>query len=236
MGYRFLLWRDKLLLLSLLALFNSGSTYIRVLLRSALEGPEFKWSYYAGVRSNGKPAMVSGEGLFGHTDALLISAFAVLWLLWAVSRKPDRFSVAALAGWNSLQLGSAVWLAASFGDSLRVSKETLGIVDVSFAWFSLPPLAIAWGLSTALLIRTWRRGEPERGATWTRLNTGFAAVGAGACLLSGLLLNSGVQHGIADVLGLVLIYLGLFVFLLGITPWESKRLPARTVMAAPSTS
>jgi hypothetical protein len=225
MRYRFLLWRDKLRLLCLLALFTAGSTHLRVVLRSALEGREFQWSYYAGVRPDGKAAMISGEGLFGHVDALLVSAFAVLWLLWAVSRKPDRFTVTALAGWSTLQLGSALWLAANLGDSLRVSKETIGIVDASFAWFTLPPLAVACLLSAALLLRTWRRADPPPASPWTRLNTALLAVGAGACALSALLLNGGAQHGTADLLGLILMYLGLLAFLLGLSPWGGASAP-----------
>tara|TARA_R110002124_G_C8934326_1_gene512245 strand:+ start:1540 stop:2217 length:678 start_codon:yes stop_codon:yes gene_type:complete len=223
MTYRFSLWRDKLLLLSLLALFNAGSSHIRVLLRSLLEGADFRWSYYVGVRNGERPAIASGQGMFGHTDTILIGSLVLLWMLWAVSRRPDRFMVTALAGWTTLQLGSALWLAAQLGDDLRISKETIGLINVSFAWVIVPPLIISWLLSMALLVRTLlRRSEPAAAASWTPVNTVSLAVAAGGLALSGVALNFGVQHGAGDLLGIGLIYASLFALMLGLAPWERK--------------
>lgn len=223
MTYRFPLWRDKLLLATLLALFLTGSTYIRVLLRSLLEGPGFLWSYYAGVRSSDTPAIVTGHGLFGHTDTLLTGTFVVLWLMWAASRRPDRFTTTGLLGWTTLQLGSAIWLAAHLGDDLRVSKETIGLINVSFAWTSMPPLVIAWMLSAALWVRTMiRRADPGPDVPWSKPNTGCLILSAVAFGASAFALNAGVQHGPGDLAGIVLMYMGLTMLLLALAPWERK--------------
>lgn len=222
MTYRLTLMDDKLLLASLLALFLAGSSYVRVLLRSVVEGPVFQWSYFGGVGA-AAPATVQGQGLIGHTDTILVGAFAVIWLLWAVSHRPDRFMVAALIGWNSLQLGSALWLAARFGDELRVSKETIGLIDVSFAWFTLPPLVLAWVLSVVLGLRTWRRADPASTPSWTRRNTALALVAAAALAGSAVALNLGAQHGPGDFAGVGLMYVGLLAMLLALAPWRAVR-------------
>lgn len=223
MTYRFPLWRDKLLLVTLLAVFTTGSTYIRVLLRSLLEGPGFLWSYYAGVKSSDAPAIVSGHGMFGHTDTLLFGAFVVLWLIWAASRRPDRFVITALAGWTTLQLGSAIWLASQLGDDLRVSKETIGLVNVSFAWIVMPPLVLAWLLTAALWVRTMmRRADPGPDARWIMPNTACLIAAVIGCGAAAIALNMGEQHGAGDFAGIVLMYLSLTALLLALAPWERK--------------
>lgn len=223
MTYRFPLWRDKLLLVTLLALFTTGSTYIRVLLRSLLEGPGFLWSYYAGVKSSDTPATVSGHGMFGHTDTLLIGAFVVLWLIWAAGRRPDRFIITGLLGWTTIQLGSAIWLASQLGDDLRVSKETIGLINVSFAWTTMPPLVIAWLLSAALWVRTMmRRADPGPDAPWSTPNTVGIITAVIGCGASAFALNMGAQHGPGDLAGIVLMYLSLTALLLALAPWERK--------------
>lgn len=223
MTYRFTLWRDKLLLVTLIAVFITGSTYIRVLLRSLLEGPAFRWSYYAGVLDSERAAVASGHGMFGHTDILLINALVVLWLCWAASRRPDRFVVTALAGWTSLQLGSAVWLASQLGDDLRVSKETIGLIDVSFAWTTMPPLIVAWLLSMVLMVRTLtRHADPVKDAPWSVVNTACMATALACGAGVAFALNMGPQHGAGDLAGIVLMYMGLCAILLGLAPWERK--------------
>lgn len=221
MGYRFLLWRDKLLLATLLALFNGGSTYLRVLLRALIEGREFTWSYYAGLAADGRPAMVSGAGLSGDLAYLLLSAAVMIWLLWAVSRRPDRLTLAALVGWSSLELGKAVWITALSAERPTISMETIGVVNAPLAWFSLPPLGIAWLLSVALLLRG-RRDDSSEPLAWTRLNTVILLVGAVALGAAWPVMNLGPQHGQFDLLGLGLIYLGLLACLLGIAPWAAS--------------
>lgn len=224
MGYRLLLGRDKLLLVSLLALFNSGSTYIRVALRALLEGRSFQWSYYAGLKADGtSPSLISGYGLHGHTEPLLVEAFVVIWLLWLGCRKPDGVFKAAFATWATIKLGMALWLAAGLGDQLRVSMETIGIVNAPMAWFTVPPLALTWLMSAALLARHVTRPGSLPEIRWTRVNTGLLIGGAALLLLSALVLNLGVQHGLGDVVGIAVMYAALLALILGACPWEGRR-------------
>jgi hypothetical protein len=58
--YRCRLWQDKLLLLALIATFYAFSSYVRVAIRTIIEGPTFQWACFAGVKADGVVAVVSG--------------------------------------------------------------------------------------------------------------------------------------------------------------------------------
>jgi len=221
-GYRFLLWRDKLLLVSLLALFNSGSTEIRVALRSLVEGHSFLWSSYAGVTRDGAAARISGAGLYGDAEPLLVGAFAVIWLLCAGLRRPSFGFAAAFAAWATIKLAVAIWLTAQLGEDLRISMDTIGIRNAPMAWLTLPPLILTWLLSATLLFRNWNRSGSPGPAAWTSLNTTLLAAAGGALLTSWLALNFGSQHGPGDLVGVALVYVGLLSILLGLAPWERR--------------
>jgi hypothetical protein len=216
------LWQDKLLLLSLLLFFYTYSSPIRVAIRAALEGRDFSWGYPSGITATGKVAMVSGKGLFGHTDHILFLAFAVAWILCAGLRKPDRGFQVALVGWTSIGLGVGLWLGIGAGDSLTSNKETLGLSGLSYLWMEVLPAGIAWLVATALLIRNVRKGVQQPSPSWTRLNSILMAGGAGLLVLAAILLNIGPQHGAADFNGVGMMYIGLILFFLGMSPWQNK--------------
>ena len=222
MRYRYILWTDKLLLLSLLAFFYAYSTFVRVAIRAAFEGPEFTWSYYSGVRTDGSLAIASGAGLFGHTSFVLTSAFAVVWLLCMGFRRPDRFFQTAMFAWTSIGFGVGVWLTHQFGDSLTTDKQTLGLSGLSLLWTDLLPSFIAWLLAVAVAVRGSLGPRAEASAGWERVNGWL--LGAFAVLMSAaaIVLNLGPQHGQADFNGMGLLYLAFFSFMLGISPWEAS--------------
>ena len=219
-GYTYLLWRHKLLLGALLALLNAQSTYLRVLIRSVIEGPAFQWGYPVGVR-DGEAVMASGRGLLGHADHILVHGLVVAWLVWAGCRRADRAFRVALFGWTSIMLGLEVWFAATFGADMLVNKETIGLVNVPAVYIVLPPVALTWLLALCLLVQN-RPDAALPVAGWTRLNTAF--LGLGGLLLAGaaVMLNLGAQHGGGDLAGIVLIYMALTAAFLGLSPWKKK--------------
>jgi hypothetical protein len=223
MNYRFLLLRDKLLLLTLFALFYAYSSPVRVAVRALLEGSQFSWSYPLGVRLDGEIAAASGKGLFGHTSYILFVAFAILWLLCAGLRRPDGWFRGALAGWTSIGFGVDVWLTAELGDGLTSNKTTLGLSNLSYLWTEVVPAGAAWFLAMALLTRGWFRGSAAaQGAPWRRINTMFGLAAAGFLLLAAVLLNMGPQHGPADFNGIGMMYLAFLLALLSLSPWERR--------------
>ncbi len=219
MTYRFPVWRDKLLLFALLALFYTYSSVLRVAIRAVLEGRDFGWAYYSGVAPDGSAAVAEGHGLFGHTDYLLVNALVVLWLLCAGLRKPDRFFQSALVGWTSIGFGMSLWLTFRFGSGLTSSKETLGLTALTHGWTDLLAPGIAWLLSVALLIRGAPHAADHPGR-WTALNRVLLLGSVGFLLVAALVLNLGQQHGGADFAGISAIYIVFFLFLLGVSPWE----------------
>lgn len=224
-----MLWEDKLLCLALLAFFYAYSSPVRVAIRSAFEGRQFSWGYPSGVTESGKVAMVSGKGLFGHTDYILLTSFAAIWILCAGMRKPDRFFQVALAGWTSIGLGVGLWLGLDQGDSLTSNKQTLGLTGLSYLWMEVLPAAIAWLLALAVLLRGWLRRESQfAAAAWTRLNTILLASAAAFLVLAGVLLNIGPQHSTADFNGVGSTYVSLILFLLGIAPWQERAADGKT--------
>lgn len=220
MGYRYLLWRDKLLLITLVLFFYSYSSPIRVVVRSLLEGREFKWAYYAGVTPDGKAAVAHGEGLYGHFDYVLLNAFAIVWLLCMGLRQPDSFFRCALVAFTSIGLASAIWLELGIEGNLQVGKETLGLEGLSFLWSELFPTFLAWSSASALLIWGICRETILPRPAWTPLNKWLLAAAAVILGLAALLLNFGEQHGWVDFNGIGMIYLALILFLIGMSPWE----------------
>lgn len=225
MRYKFALWRDKLLLLTLLAFFYAYSSPVRVAIRAALEGRDFSWGYTSGITPEGKIAMAWGKGLQGHTDYILHAAFPVIWLLCAVMRRPDRFVQAALVGWTSIGLGVGLWLGFSLGDSLTSSKQTLGLTGLSYMWMEVLPAAVAWLLALALFVRGPSQAQQEARSVWLRINTMLITCAAGFMLLSAFLLNAGPQHGNADFHGVGMMYFALIFLMLGVAPWEKRSAP-----------
>jgi len=228
MRYRYKLWDDKLLLLTLIVFFYAYSSPVRVATRAALEGRDFSWAYVSGIASSGGAAVASGRGLFGHTDYILFLAFAVAWLLCMGLRKPDGHFRAGLAGWTSIGFGVGLWLAIRMGDRLTVGKQTLGLADLSFLWTQVAPAGAAWLLAAILLVRGERGGSPPR-AEWTRLNALLMAAAAGFLVLAAVLLNVGPQHGRADFHGVGMMYFGFTLLMLGLSPWEARPRDRRDV-------
>jgi hypothetical protein len=218
-----MLWEDKLLCLALLMFFYAYSSPVRVAIRSAFEGRQFSWGFPSGVTESGKVAMMSGKGLFGHTDYILLTSFAVIWILCAGMRKPDRFFQVALAGWTSIGFGVGLWLGLDQGDSLTSNKQTLGLAGLSYLWMEVLPAVVAWLLALAVLVRGWVRGDSQpAAAAWTRLNTILLTSAAAFLVLGGVLLNIGPQHGAADFNGVGMTYVSLILFLLGVAPWRER--------------
>jgi hypothetical protein len=221
MKYRFLLWQDKLLLLTLIVFFYAYSSPIRVALRAGLEGSEFSWGYASGVRLDGQVAMAHGHGFYGHSDYILFIAFSVAWLLCAGLRKPDAFFRAGIAIWTSIGFGVGLWLTFALGTSLTSNKDTLGATNLSYFWTEVAPAGLAWVLALALLIRS-RRAPPPPPTRWTRINTMLNVGAAAFFTLAAILLNAGPPHGDADFNGVGMLYIGLMLLLLGAAPWERQ--------------
>ena len=222
MTVRFALWHDKLLLVTLGLFFFAQSTYIRVALRSAFEGPSFGWGYFSGLQRSGEIAMVRGEGFSGHTDYLAARAFIVVLVLLLGLRRPDGIFRFALLTWTSLSLGVAAWVITMSNEAVTVSKETLGLVNVpAGVWLLLPP-GLAWLAAIWLFVRDW--GQPVvAGAAWGLTNTVLIAAGILALAAAAYLLNAGPQHGSADFLGIGVMYLSLTFLLAGLAPWQEAR-------------
>ncbi len=219
---RYALFRDTLLLLALVALMVDQSTYLRVLLRATFEGVEFQWGYTAGVSAAGDAAIADGTGLFGHLDLPLTHAVILGWLIVAGCRRPDRYFCVLLFIWTSIAFGLALWSGLTFGQELRVSKETLGLRDVPAIWFSLPPSALAWIASGALLARGLLRRTPVYSINWTGLNSALTLLGLMCLAASYVLLNFGQQHDAFDKAGVAMLYVGFSCVFLGVSPWESR--------------
>jgi hypothetical protein len=232
--YRYVLWSDKLLLLSLLVFFYAYSTFVRVAARAAIEGPDFTWSYYSGFRIDGSLAIAGGAGLLGHTSFLLTSAFVVVLLLCMGFRKPDRFFQVALLGWTSIGFGVGLWLTHQFGDSLTTDKRTLGLSGLSVLWTSLLPSFATWLLAVALAVRGRLRPRPEFTAGWAPVNYWLLGTFVAVMLAAAVVLNLGPQHGEADFHGTGVLYLAFFCFMLGISPWEAREQPLGLTAAAQS--
>jgi hypothetical protein len=221
MTYRFLLWRDKHLLLALIALFYAYSSYLRVAVRAGIEGRDFTWAYYGGVNADGSAAVVQGAGLYGHSSFLLVQAAVLLWLMCAGLRKPDRFFIAALAGWTTINVGTGLWIMSAFGADLTVEMQTLGI-SLPYFWITLLPEIASLLLAVTLLVRGLMRPRILPDARWTRLNSVLVAASVVPLLLAAFLLNLGPQHGTADFHGVGMTYIAILLFFVGMCPWERR--------------
>lgn len=221
MAGRFLLWRDKLLLVALGLFFFENSTYLRVAIRSALEGPAFQWAYYAGVTHTGAMAMVRGRGFLGHADYILAQAFIVLLLLVMGLRRPDRIFSGALLAWTSIALGMNAWLLWVAGDRMSSTKDTLGIT-IPAGWTDLLWPGAAWLAAFALFARDLLTRRDAPAIVWTGTNTILLAGAALVLAISGVLMNLGGQHGQMDFMGIGLIYVALTLFLAGLSPWGKR--------------
>lgn len=220
-GYRYLLLRHKLLLATAAALLTAQSTYIRVLFRAAVEGPVFSWAYVSGVDRQGDAVTAGGHGLTGHVEYLLIHALGLLWLLWAGLRRADGLFRLALFGWMTLALGMELWFASTFGVEMTVTKRTIGLIGVPAVYINLPPIALTWLLSLALLVQN-RPDAALPVASWTPLNSILIGAGAVGLVAAGVALNTGEQHGSGDLTGVILIYVALTALFLGASPWARR--------------
>lgn len=222
MAHRFLLWRDKLLLAALAFFFLDNSSYLRVVLRSALEGPGFQWGYFAGLTRDGDIAMVRGHGLLGHAEYIFAQAFIVLLLLVLGLRRPDRLFAGALFVWTSVSLCITVWVMLGSREPITVSRDTLGVVAAPADWGMIAWPAAAWLAATALFAREIFAPRAQAATAWTPTNNLLLLGGAAALVASAALLNLGAQHGAADFTGIGLIYLALMFLALGASPWARR--------------
>jgi hypothetical protein len=231
MKHRYLLWQDKLLLLALLSTFYAYSSYIRVAIRALVEGPAFRWAYFAGVTPNGSVAVVSGQGIYGSFDYVLTAAFAVTFLLWCGLRRPDAHFRAGLLGWTSLGAAAALWLTLGTTDRLASGKETLGLADLPHFWVEVLPVLLAWSLALLLVLRGRQPSDSRPRPAWSPANRAFALAALACMGLAGLLLNLGPQHGSADFGGIGLLYASLCLAWLAASPWKA---PAGRAAADPA--
>lgn len=222
MRVRLALWNDKLLLLTLGLFFFAQSTYIRVALRSAFEGPSFGWGYFSGLQRNGDIAMVRGEGFTGHTDYLAAKAFIVVLILLLGLRRPDGIFRFALLAWTSISLAIASWVISFSSEPLIVSKETLGLVNLPAGTWLLMPHGLAWLAALSICMRDWGRTAQDS-AAWGVTNTVFVATAILTLASSAYLLNAGPQHGSADFLGIGIMYLSCMFLLAGFAQWQEIR-------------
>jgi len=217
----FALWKNKLLLLTLLQFFLENSTYLRVFIRSALEGSDFRWAYYAGLSRAGDTVLAHGVGLSGHTAFILANAFVVGLLLVMGLRRADATFRTALLTWTAATLSLHAWILFGANQELMHSRETLGQVAMTVDWTSLiwPALACV----SALLL--WLRGLTRVDnieAAWSKTNTILLACAAAALVAAGTLLNFGEQHGKWDFTGMGLIYAFLFLMFAALAPWRAR--------------
>lgn len=217
---RFLLGRDKALLATLGLLFMSHSTFLRVTLRAALEGPSFGWGYFNGLKANGAVAQVSGHGFQGDAGYLLAQAFIVTLLLVLGTRRPDGIWRLALLTWTSITLGLSIWVIGFSSETITVSKETLGMINVPAGMSLLLWPGLAWLAALLLVLRSAWRPAPVIAAPWSAMNTGLMLLAGLTLVGAGLLLNLGAQHGGADFMGIGLIYIALVLGFAGLCPWE----------------
>lgn len=214
------LWKNKLLLTTLLLFFLENSTYLRVFIRSALEGSDFGWAYYAGLSRAGDTILARGVGLSGHTAFILANAFVVGLLLVMGLRRPDGVFRTALLAWTASALALQAWILFGANQELTHSRETLGQIALTVDWTSL-----IWpGLACLSALALWLRGlthVSESNVGWTRTNSILLLCGAAVLVVAGALLNLGAQHGEWDFMGMGLIYAFLFMAFAGLAPWRS---------------
>jgi hypothetical protein len=214
------LWKNKLLLTTLLLFFLENSTYLRVFIRSALEGSDFRWAYYAGLSQAGDTMLAQGVGLSGHTAFILANAFVVALLLVMGLRRPDAMFRTALLAWTAAALWLNAWILAGANQELTHSRETLRQIALTVDWTSL-----IWpGLACLSALLLWLRGLSRRSeaeAAWAKANTILLVCSVAALVAAGLLLNFGAQHGDWDFIGMGLIYSSLFFMFVGLAPWQA---------------
>lgn len=215
----FSLWKNKLLLTALLLFFLENSTYLRVFVRSVLEGSDFGWAYYAGLSQAGDTVLAQGVGLSGHTAFILANAFVVGLLLVMGLRRPDATFRAALMAWTAAALWLNAWIFLGANQALTHSRETLGQVALSVNWTSLiwPGLAF---LSALLLWLVGLRRGAEAATVWAKPNTILLTCAVIALVGAAIALNFGAQHDNWDFVGMGLIYAFLVLMFAGLAPWR----------------
>ncbi len=219
---RFVLWRHKLWLASVLFFFAAHSTYLRVMSRMLFEGDVFRWGYETGLNAAGESVGVSGTGLLGHASYVAAMAFIIAALLFGALRRPDRVSAFLLFAWSAISLLLAAQVIYGAAEPLYTSMETIGIHNELMDWrFLVFPAAVAF-LGLILLLTTLTPDYQSPTRAWTGRNTLLVAVAGALFAASAVLLNVGEQHGNGDLAGLAAMYSGFLLAIVGLAPWEKR--------------
>lgn len=225
MNVQFGLWRNKLLLVALTFFFVHNSSYLRVALRSLLEGSSFRWGYESGLYPDGRVMFANGIGLYGDLGYLTAHTFSVVLLLIMGLRKPDGLFRAALLVWTGLSVALYGWIVLVAGHTLTQSRETIGQVEAPVDLSVLIWPGAAFVSALALFARDLGRSSsvstPMLPVNWLLLAAAAMAISA-----AGVVLNLGAQHGQADFAGMSLIYVSLMLLVAGLAPWTRSDSPS----------
>lgn len=196
-------------LLIFFLIFQYSSLY-RVAMRCIYEGAEFEWMQTWGVSLLGedRAMRIMGNGIEGHYLLIILLAALFITVIFGLIRRSDDIFIKVLTLVFAGVLGAREWvLALTYGDQYQVVGETFGL-ELSYAVTGPLLGSIIILLAIVRLLENKSTGKVQPIRLLPVIWVGLIAV---PCII---LLRSGSQHGLTDIIGVNLIYLQFTLLLL----------------------
>ena len=206
------------------AFIFSYSWIYRVAFRAIMDGAAFRWYNEMHVRAWGedKTTYIYGAGTDGHFVIILLMLLLFLAILWLIICKRDLFTKILLTGWILIFLIWQLILSIGMGTEYVVHGDTLGI---TLPYYIIGPIE---QLFVAVLATIWwikpNVAEERNNQQVNSAMSIYAVAILVSYLISFVLLRFGIQDGLTDQLGIMLLYAQLIAIVLIFLPaGDSKR-------------
>ncbi len=187
----------------------------RVALRAIMDGSEFRWVNLLNTRMLGEErrALIGGNGMDGHFIIIAVLALFASALMFLIIRRPDTFTKAVFTGWILVFLTHQITVATQLGTDYVVRGDTIGM---ELPFYIIGPAqhllmlvcALFWIRKDSMAALYIPPLDAERRKFLWRLLACYPVIF--------LLFRMGVQNGLTDVVGIILLYCQTFLLVFGL--------------------
>ncbi len=209
-----ILWKmDKLHCVIIFYFIFAYSWIYRVALRAFMDGPDFRWANTINTVAWGEARKVHiyGTGTDGHFVIILLLALFFSVLMYLLIRRPDYLTKILLIGWVSIFSLWQVTIALGLGTDYTLSGDTFGVV---LPYYIIGP---AEQLLLLVLSIAWVARNKTRNLSFPALSDKSKKELFYTLLtlpLTFFLFRFGEQNGTTDQIGIIVLYIQLFSFVI----------------------
>ncbi|XWN37876.1 MAG: hypothetical protein ROO71_02890 [Balneola sp.] len=208
------LWKtDKLHTIIILYFIFAYSWIYRVALRTLMDGSDFRWANTINteVWGEARKVYIYGSGTDGHFIIILLLALFFCIILFSLLRRPDYLAKILLLGWVSIFTLWQITISVGLGTDHTISGDTFGVV---LPYYIIGPaeqillliLCLFWIIrnKTKYLFFPSLSSQSKKELLYILLTLPVTF----------LLLRFGEQNGTTDQIGVIILYVQLFAFVI----------------------